>query len=289
MSENQDNEIVQRNLRTYLDIARALNLLPARKDLTVEDLANEAKVSWITAKKALHFFHSLRPILPTIAMTEEGGFKIVEKPSPWTAIGALTPEMRILAKLAMLGASQPKQARYLIDTLSREEINSLPSLVAEGMLVGLEDGKYFLSSRGIAIGATALRQIMEMGIEVPPSSEMRETVTTAAKMDERLLQGVQKARNYSNALLKATSAQEKLIDVVMTGKPKSLRDKMQVVLSTFADLERELGMVEDSTLYQALSRKLEITDDEARSLVTQLVKEDILQSPKPGFVKLVHA
>ena len=43
------------------------------------------------------------------------------------------------------------------------------------------------------------------------------------------------------------------IDVIMTGKPKSLRDKMQVVLSTFVDLEKQLGIVEDSTLYQALS------------------------------------
>ena len=70
------------------------------------------------------------------------------------------------------------------------------------------------------------------------------------------------------------------IDVIMTGKPKSLRDKMQVVLSTFADLEKQLGIVEDSTLYQALSRKVDLTDDEARRLIDQLVKEGILYSPK---------
>lgn len=79
------------------------------------------------------------------------------------------------------------------------------------------------------------------------------------------------------------------IDVIMTGKPKSLRDKMQVVLSTFADLEKQLGIVEDSTLYQALSRKVDITDDEARRLVDQLVKEGILYSPKPGHLKRTAA
>ncbi len=42
------------------------------------------------------------------------------------------------------------------------------------------------------------------------------------------------------------------IDVIMTGKPKSLRDKMQVILSTFVDLEKQLGIVEEPTLYQAL-------------------------------------
>ncbi len=79
------------------------------------------------------------------------------------------------------------------------------------------------------------------------------------------------------------------IDVIMTGKPKSLRDKMQVVLSTFADLEKQLGIVEDSTLYQALSRKVDITDDESRRLVDQLVKEGILYSPKPGHLKRTAA
>ena len=79
------------------------------------------------------------------------------------------------------------------------------------------------------------------------------------------------------------------IDVIMTGKPKSLRDKMQDVLSTFADLEKQLGIVEDSTLYQALSRKPDITDEEARRLVDQLVKEGILYSPKPGHLKRTAA
>ena len=79
------------------------------------------------------------------------------------------------------------------------------------------------------------------------------------------------------------------IDVIMTGKPKSLRDKMQEVLSTFADLEKQLGIVEDSTLYQALTRKPDISEDDARRLVDQLVKEGILYSPKPGHLKRTAA
>jgi replicative DNA helicase Mcm len=86
-----------------------------------------------------------------------------------------------------------------------------------------------------------------------------------------------------------TSTGKMDIDVIMTGKPKSLRDKMQVILSTFADLEKQLGIVEDSTLYQALSRKVDITDDDARRLVDQLVREGILYSPKPGHLKRTAA
>ena len=79
------------------------------------------------------------------------------------------------------------------------------------------------------------------------------------------------------------------IDVIMTGKPKSIRDKMQEVLSTFAELEKQLGIVDDSTLYQALARKPDISDDDARRLVDQLVKEGILYSPKPGHLKRTAA
>jgi len=79
------------------------------------------------------------------------------------------------------------------------------------------------------------------------------------------------------------------IDVIMTGKPKSLRDKMQDVLGTFAELEKQLGIVEDATLYQALARKPDITEDDARRLVDQLVKEGILYSPKPGHLKRTAA
>ena len=79
------------------------------------------------------------------------------------------------------------------------------------------------------------------------------------------------------------------IDVIMTGKPKSLRDKMQEVLGTFAELEKQLGIVEDSTLYQALTRKPDISEDDARRLVDQLVKEGILYSPKPGHLKRTAA
>lgn len=229
MSQDRETEVVSRNLQTYLELARALNLFAPRKELTVDDLAKEAKVSWITAKKAIHFFHSLQPILPSISITDQGGFQILEKPSPWSAIRALTPETRVLAKLAMLRVSEPKRAIYLTDTLSKEEIESLPRLVAEGMLASLEDGRYFLSSRGIAIGATGLRQIMEMGIEIPPPSQIREMVPIANKSD---------------------------IDIVMTGKTKSLRD--------------------EALLAQALSleflKRLDVTRKESRP-VEQIIKE----------------
>jgi hypothetical protein len=67
-------------------------------------------------------------------------------------------------------------------------------------------------------------------------------------------------------------------------KPKTLRDKMFTVLSTFADLERQLGIVQDSTLYLALS-KFDIPKEESIELVNQLLKEEIISSPRKGYLR----
>jgi replicative DNA helicase Mcm len=75
------------------------------------------------------------------------------------------------------------------------------------------------------------------------------------------------------------------IDVIMTGKPKSARDRMDTILKTIADLEKQLGLVEESVLYQALSQKVDITSDDAHKLINQLVKDGLLYFPKPGYIK----
>jgi len=79
------------------------------------------------------------------------------------------------------------------------------------------------------------------------------------------------------------------IDVIMTGKPKSLRDRMQSILGTVAILERETGTVQESRLYEELLKKAELTEAEARTLVNQLIRDGILYSPKPGHLKRTAA
>jgi len=79
------------------------------------------------------------------------------------------------------------------------------------------------------------------------------------------------------------------IDVIMTGKPKSLRDRMQSILGTVAILERETGTVQESKLYEELLKKAELTEAEARTLVNQLIRDGILYSPKPGHLKRTAA
>jgi DNA replicative helicase MCM subunit Mcm2 (Cdc46/Mcm family) len=71
----------------------------------------------------------------------------------------------------------------------------------------------------------------------------------------------------------------------MTGKSKSLRDAMQLVRTAIADLEKETGTVEEATLYETLSKKSGIEEDVAKKVVSQLLKEGLIYSPKPGHLK----
>jgi len=75
------------------------------------------------------------------------------------------------------------------------------------------------------------------------------------------------------------------IDLIMTGKPKSLRDKLGVVLDAIVTLEKETGMVEKSALLEKLETDYEIVGAEAERLIGQLMKEGTIYSPREGYIK----
>jgi DNA replicative helicase MCM subunit Mcm2 (Cdc46/Mcm family) len=73
--------------------------------------------------------------------------------------------------------------------------------------------------------------------------------------------------------------------LIMTGKPKSLRDKLQTVLSTIMEMERETGLVEKAALLIELEEKYKISRGEAERLVGQLLREGTIYSPREGYLK----
>jgi replicative DNA helicase Mcm len=75
------------------------------------------------------------------------------------------------------------------------------------------------------------------------------------------------------------------IDIIMTGKPKSVRDKLQTVLSTLMDLERETGMVERTALLNELEDKYKVPRGEAEHLIGQLLREGTIYEPREGYLK----
>lgn len=75
------------------------------------------------------------------------------------------------------------------------------------------------------------------------------------------------------------------IDTIMTGKPKSLQDKLRVVLGAVVEMEKETGMVERSELLERLETEFDIPRTEAERLVRQLESEGTLYSPRNGYLK----
>ncbi len=75
------------------------------------------------------------------------------------------------------------------------------------------------------------------------------------------------------------------IDTLMTGKPKSVRDKLQAVLSTVFQLERETGIAKEEDVYEALRTEYGVERGEASALIGQLRRDGTLYSPKEGYIK----
>jgi replicative DNA helicase Mcm len=75
------------------------------------------------------------------------------------------------------------------------------------------------------------------------------------------------------------------IDTIMTGKPKSLRDRLQTILGTLFGMEKETGMVKRSELLAKLETEKEIQRPEAERLIGQLLREGTIYSPREGYLK----
>jgi replicative DNA helicase Mcm len=75
------------------------------------------------------------------------------------------------------------------------------------------------------------------------------------------------------------------IDIIMTGKPKSVRDKMQVVLSTLMAMEKETGMVAKDALVTELESKHKIPRAETERILGQLLREGTIYEPREDCLK----
>lgn len=75
------------------------------------------------------------------------------------------------------------------------------------------------------------------------------------------------------------------IDLIMTGKPKSLRDKLQVVIALMTEMERETGLVEKMALLNRLEAEYKLSRNEAERLIAQLQREGTIYEPRDGYLK----
>ena len=75
------------------------------------------------------------------------------------------------------------------------------------------------------------------------------------------------------------------IDVIMTGRPKSLVDRMKEVLDLIADMEKESGAVSESKLYEVLQEKKGMSEEQSKMLVGRLIRDGVIYSPEDGKIK----
>jgi replicative DNA helicase Mcm len=81
------------------------------------------------------------------------------------------------------------------------------------------------------------------------------------------------------------SSQKFDIDIIMTGKPKSLRDKLSIILGVITTMEKETGMVDKERLVEKLQTEYDILPGESERLIGQMLKEGTLFAPRDGFLK----
>jgi replicative DNA helicase Mcm len=75
------------------------------------------------------------------------------------------------------------------------------------------------------------------------------------------------------------------IDLIMTGRPKSVRDKLQTVLSAVVEMERETGTVERENLVSVLESKHKLSRSDIERMIGQLLREGTLYEPGEGRLK----
>jgi len=75
------------------------------------------------------------------------------------------------------------------------------------------------------------------------------------------------------------------IDLIMTGRPKSIRDRLSIVLSTLMSMEKVTGIVEKEALINELETKSKISRGEIERMISQLLREGTIYEPREGCLK----
>jgi len=75
------------------------------------------------------------------------------------------------------------------------------------------------------------------------------------------------------------------IDLIMTGRPKSMRDRLHIILSALMDMEKITGIVEKDALITELETKHKIPRNESERMISQLLREGTIYEPREGCLK----
>ncbi len=75
------------------------------------------------------------------------------------------------------------------------------------------------------------------------------------------------------------------IDILYTGKPRSLQNQLQKVLQVINDMERISGSVKESDMYETLSTDYGINRSEGARFISMLMRDGTIYMPRPGYYR----
>jgi replicative DNA helicase Mcm len=164
-------------------------------------------------------------------------------------------------------------AKNIKPTLTREALDSLKDFYLRMRSASETEGT------PVAITARQLESLVRLS-EARARVALRENVT---------LEDAERAVEIMKISLEQVgidiSSQKFDIDIIMTGKPKSLRDKLSIILGVITTMEKETGMVDKEHLVEKLQSEYDILPGEADRLIGQMLKEGTLFAPRDGFLK----
>jgi replicative DNA helicase Mcm len=164
-------------------------------------------------------------------------------------------------------------AKNIKPTLTREALDSLKDFYLRMRSASETEGT------PVAITARQLESLVRLS-EARARVALRENVT---------LEDAERAVDIMKISLEQVgidiSSQKFDIDIIMTGKPKSLRDKLSIILGVITTMEKETGMVDKEHLVEKLQAEYDILPGEADRLIGQMLKEGTLFAPRDGFLK----
>ena len=131
----------------------------------------------------------------------------------------------------------------------------------------------------VAITARQLESLVRMA-ESRARAHLREEVTIEDA--ERAINMMQKSLEQVGIDV-ATGQID--IDILYSGKPRSLQNQLQKVLQVIGEMERVSGSVKETDLYEALSTDFGINRSEGARFLSVLMKDGTIFMPRPGYYR----
>ncbi len=159
--------------------------------------------------------------------------------------------------------------------ITEEVVNSFKDFYVKMRTASLEGGE----ASAISITARQLESLVRLA-EARAKAHLRDEVTVEdAEAVIALMQ-----RSLEQVGIDVTTG-EIDIDILYTGKPRSLQMQLQKVLGVVSEMERITGVVRDEDLFNTLMEDHGIGRAEAARLIGVLMRDGTIYSPRPGYYK----